>query len=54
MNVNELKVDATDLRLLGYMTAGTDIKDMLAECVRKIENGELINDRKQLLDFLKK
>lgn len=53
MSIDELKVDATDLRIIGYMTAGNDIRHMLEECVRKIEKGELMNNREQLLAFLR-
>lgn len=53
MNIDDLKVNALDLRLLGYMTAGNDIKNMLNECIKKIEKGELKNDRNELLKFLR-
>jgi hypothetical protein len=53
MTIEDLKVDSTDLRKIGYMTLGNDIENMLNLCVTKIENGELQNDREQLLEFLK-
>jgi hypothetical protein len=53
MSIDDLKVDARDLRLIGYMTLGRDIENMLELCVNKIECGELQNDREQLLAFLK-
>lgn len=53
MNVDDLKVNSVDLKNIGYMTSGNDIKYMLNLCVIKIENGELVNDREKLLDFLR-
>lgn len=53
LSIDELKINALDLQLLGYMSLGNDIKNMLNECIKEIEKGNLKNNRDELLSFLK-